>query len=137
MAEAKEVYQPILCMDFDGVIHSYKSGWHGAGNVPDEPVPGAIEFLVEAIETFDVHIFSARSAQDGGIQAMQHWLLEWVNRMYDTWTLREIIRFVYYDLKWPTTKPSAFLTIDDRVWPFDGTFPHIEAIRAFKPWNKK
>lgn len=36
---------PILSIDFDGVLHSYKSGWQGARNIPDPPVPDAIPWL--------------------------------------------------------------------------------------------
>jgi hypothetical protein len=32
--------KPILCLDFDGVLHSYTSGWKGAAVIPDPPVPG-------------------------------------------------------------------------------------------------
>ena len=45
--------KPILCMDFDGVIHSYESGWRGATIIPDVPVEGALEFLKAAIEPGD------------------------------------------------------------------------------------
>ena len=36
---------PILAIDFDGVLHSYSSGWKGSRNIPDPPVDGAIEWL--------------------------------------------------------------------------------------------
>ena len=29
--------KPILCLDFDGVVHSYTSGWKGADVIPDPP----------------------------------------------------------------------------------------------------
>ena len=40
-------------------------------------------------------------------------------------------------LKFPTKKPAAFLTIDDRAICFNGKFPSTEEMMAFKPWNKK
>ena len=59
--------KPILCLDFDGVLHSYTSGWRGATIIPAKPVPGAVEFLVKAVQHFDVQVFSSRSHQEGGI----------------------------------------------------------------------
>ena len=53
---------PILALDFDGVLHSYTSGWQGADVISDPPVPGAIEFLMEAVEHFEVTF--ARHAED-------------------------------------------------------------------------
>ena len=66
--------KPILCLDFDGVIHSYESGWQGPRNITDLPVPGALEFIVSAIEHFQIHIFSSRSRYFGGRWAMKRWL---------------------------------------------------------------
>ena len=67
-------YKPILCLDFDGVVHSYESGWKGAAVIPDPPVPGAIDFIRNAVEEFRVAIFSSRSNQPGGLDAMKYWL---------------------------------------------------------------
>jgi len=118
--------KPILCMDFDGVIHSYASRWKGAEIIPDPPVPGAIDFLRRALDHFDVQIYSSRSGQAGGINAMQDWLL----------THSDDAKLVQA-IGWPDAKPAAMITIDDRALTFDGTWPEIYMLKAFKPWNKK
>lgn len=56
--------KPILCLDFDGVIHGYQSGWQGADMCPDPAVPGAVDFIKRAVDTFTVSIFSSRSNYD-------------------------------------------------------------------------
>lgn len=61
--------KPILCLDFDGVIHSYSSGWKGADVIPDPLVAGALQFIRDAAMVFAVQIFSSRSNQPGGIDA--------------------------------------------------------------------
>jgi hypothetical protein len=118
--------KPILCLDFDGVLHSYSSGWKGADVIPDPPVPGALAFLREAVKHFRVAIFSSRSNQPGGLLAMQQWLGDHTE---DGITLAE--------LEWPLEKPPAFVTLDDRVICFTGEWPSMEALLAFKPWNKR
>lgn len=127
-------HKPILCVDFDGVIHSYASGWKGAAVIPDPPVPGAIAFLREAVKHFNVQVFSSRSGQPGGITAMCEWLGRWVleQRLEDNEDLAWA-----GDIKWPTEKPPAHLTIDDRAILFTGTWPSMQEIHDFKPWNKK
>lgn len=120
--------KPILCLDFDGVIHLYTSGWKGADIIPDDPVPGAFNFIIRALEYFEVHIFSSRSGQPGGIGAMEDWFIE--NGWEGTFlTGPEFLHF-------PTEKPAAMVTIDDRAITFTGTFPDAEELLNFKPWNK-
>ena len=124
--------KPILCLDFDGVIHSYTSGWKGARNIPDPPIPGAIEFIGDAlIEGWDVVIHSSRARHWGGISAMRNWLRRHAgNLWYDTPAGDgiEAVRFV----RW---KPPAVVTIDDRAVRFEGTWPSVKALRMFKPWK--
>ena len=62
--------KPILCLDFDGVCHSYTSGWKGADVIPDEYVPGLFVFLFQAQKHFNIQVFSSRSHQPGGREAM-------------------------------------------------------------------
>ena len=118
--------KPTLCLDFDGVLHSYTSGWKGADVIPDPPVAGAIEFIRDALASFQVAIYSSRSSEPGGILAMQDWLVK-----------HGLDGSVFCQIEWPTSKPPAFLTIDDRALTFDGTWPRVADLLAFQPWNKR
>ncbi len=119
--------KPILLLDFDGVCHSYTSGWQGADVIPDPPVPGLWEFLAAAQEHFDVQIYSSRTLQPGGVSAMEVWF---VTRAVEAGVRPPILKF-------PTEKPPAFLTIDDRAICFDGTWPEPQELLKFQPWNKR
>src|SRR5215467_12984729 len=44
------MHKKTLCMDLDGVLHSYTSGWGGHEVIADPPVPGAMEFLYDALK---------------------------------------------------------------------------------------
>ena len=127
--------KPILCLDFDGVCHSYVSGWKGADVIPDEYVPGLFEFLEAAKDHFDIQVFSSRSHQSGGVEAMTMWFIEqrklWRSRggkpPVDT----------PLSLSFPMEKPSAMVSLDDRCLLFTGEWPSIKSLQEFKPWNKK
>lgn len=120
--------KPILCLDFDGVCHSYTSGWKGADVIPDPPVPGLFDFLLEAEEQFEIHIFSTRSLQDGGIEAMVQWFDEWRQKL-DKPPLK--------GLHFPVEKPPALVTLDDRAITFNGTWPSPQNLLTFQPWYKR
>jgi hypothetical protein len=127
--------------------------------IPDPPVPGALEFVVAALDRFQVAILSSRSHQWGGRRAMKRWLRRhllaqagrdysdtpewWRNRIAissfaDPW--RDEVEFaaddVIREIRWPWFKPPALVTIDDRALTFSGSWPSLEQIAAFKPWNK-
>lgn len=140
-------YKPIISVDFDGVIHSYSSGWKGAGNIPDDPVPGAIQALLGYLDAgFTVAIFSSRSKSLFGRWAMKRWMRK---HLAEYWTEGSAsLSFaeaecwgdaaaVVNRFSWPWFKPSAVLTIDDRAVCFDGKFPDVETVRRFQPWNKR
>jgi hypothetical protein len=127
--------KPILCCDFDGVLHSYTSGWKGADVVADPPVEGAIRFLTDASDKFELHIYSSRSHQPGGIAAMHEYLAKHIRRY---WTdLPIAAERLISALKFPSEKPPAMITLDDRGLLFDGKFPDIDELLWFKPWNKR
>lgn len=137
--------KPILCLDFDGVIHSYSSGWVHVTFIPDPPVPGALQFIHDAIDHFTVVIFSSRSHQKGGKAAMQIWLEYWAKRELPNdeesgWAANKVINAVAWNKDaWPEVKPSAFLTIDDRALSFGGVWTAYDPVELlkFKPWNKQ
>jgi hypothetical protein len=127
-------FKQILCLDFDGVIHSYKSGWKGAHIIPDAPVEGAAEFIIEAANHYEISIFSSRSKSIRGRWAMQAYIRDMLGSCppsnegkYD---------FLYEEIKYPWFKPSASITIDDRAITFTGKWPEISELKKFKPWNK-
>jgi hypothetical protein len=116
--------KPILCLDFDGVCHMYTSGWKGAAIIPDSAVPGLEDFLRDALEVFDVAIFSSRSHQDGGMDAMKVFFDKHVGEK-----LRKRLSF-------PMEKPPAFVALDDRVVTFRGEWPDVQELRTFKTWTQ-
>jgi hypothetical protein len=150
--------KPILCLDFDGVIHSYASGWKGPRTIPDAPVPGALEFIVTALQEFDVQIFSSRTRYWGGRRAMRKWLIHWYVELGQDWRhtpawLRAVIeqhgvetwrdevqlgvKNIVKRIGFPRHKPPAMVGLDDRVITFIGFWPAISDLKEFKPWNKR
>jgi hypothetical protein len=106
-----------VCLDFDGVIHSYRSGWRGAANIPDPPIHGVREAIGHLRKTYRVVIHSARSRTDEGRAAMTQWL-EKHNIEVD-----EICAH----------KPPAFVYVDDRAIPFKGEWSQtIAEINDFR-----
>lgn len=116
--------KPILCLDFDGVISTYESGWKGINVIPDPPVEGAFTFIRKAMPVFDVQIYSSRSKETSGISAMKDW--------FEEHGFEE-----YRDLVFPEKKPAALVTIDDRALTFTGKWPSIKELLGFRPWNKR
>ncbi len=123
-----------LSIDFDGVIHSYTSGWQGASEINDPPVPGAIKWLAKMAEKYELCIFSTRSATTEGREAMRKAIARWV---FESDLSDEKAAHLMGTLKFPKSKPSAWLTLDDRALTFTGVFPGEEQIESFRPWYKR
>lgn len=70
-------YQPNVVLDFDGVIHSYVSGWQGVDVVPDPPVP-LIDEEIKRIRAagYRVVVVSTRCATPEGMGAVRRYLRE-------------------------------------------------------------
>jgi len=134
-------FKKILALDFDGVIHAYTSGWKGPRIIPDPPVDGALTWIENFIKNYctvpdsycamapdgdwEVCIFSSRSRYMGARWAMRNWMLK---HGFDPNLIAAV--------KFPTRKPPAIITIDDRALCFTGTFPNPEDLVNFTPWNK-
>ena len=116
---------PILCLDFDGVLHSYTSKYTKPHQIHDDPTPGAKEALELYLQHFTVNVFSSRSHQLGGMTAMYEWCR-------DNFGLEIAAR-----LEFPYNKPPALVSLDDRALTFTGTWPDLPTLKSFRPWNKK
>lgn len=126
--------KPILCLDFDGVVHGYSSGWQGIASIPDPPVPGALAFIEAMIaDGWQIHIHSSRSRSLRGRWAMKSWL----RRHLNAYTLPMEADDIYTSIRWPWFKPSAAITLDDRAITFTGQFPTRSELKAFEPWYRK
>lgn len=136
--------KPILCVDFDGVIHSYVSPWTNATTISDPPVRGALNWLWNATEWFDVQVYSSRSKEPMARAAMLDWMTRYSRQEFPADHPMCHNGDAYAgDHKYPITfaheKPAAFLTIDDRAICFQGSWDELEPadLRNFKPWNKR
>lgn len=119
--------KPRLCLDFDGVIHRYNSGWLGPAVIPDDPVPGAFQFILDAQRLFTVAIFSGRSQYPEGRAAMQLWFRKHAQAGGYAPT--------DFELEWPDNKPGAHMYVDDRGFRFNGHWPTPEELAAMQPWH--
>lgn len=126
-------FKPILCIDFDGVIHSYEKGWQN-GVIYGTVTKGFFEWAEAASKLFNLVIYSSRSKTDDGVLAMSMWMHEqraaW--RKAGGQSSSDVLTFEYAN-----EKPPAFLTIDDRAITFTGDWLTLEpaVLREFKPWN--
>lgn len=114
-----------VVFDFDGVIHSYASGWKGETCIPDPPVPGIDRALREIKKDgYEVVIVSTRCSTQAGVDAINLWLFRNGIAQYVDRVCKE--------------KPPAIVYIDDRAICFDGK-PEtlLEKVQNFKPWYQK
>ena len=116
-------HKPTLLLDFDGVIHSYERGWQD-GRIYGTVTPGFFEWAAEAQELFELVVYSSRSKEPAGVEAMRLWLKQQPGSEG-------------VELSFAHEKPAAFLTIDDRALMFRGSWAPFDPVtlRRFKPWN--
>ena len=83
-----------IAFDFDGVIHSYTSGWQGYDVIPDPVVPG-IKEVIHQLKKMEYYIivFSTRAMRAEGVDAMWRYLED--NEIYVD-SSQYIIRLLFY-----------------------------------------
>ena len=124
IAGKKARHGETVAVDFDGVLNSYKTsvGLDKQYLLPDPPVPGALEWINEIVQHFNVVVFTCRVNFSGGKEAVERWLE----------------RYGFPPLPVTGEKPIAHLYVDDRGFAFDNTgYPSVDFIKAFKPWNRR
>jgi hypothetical protein len=83
-----------------------------------------------ALAYFEIHVYSSRSSEHGGPEAMRDYIIRHAGEHS---TLAN--RLVY-----AVSKPHAFISIDDRALNFNGNWldPQYDpaGLIKFKPWYK-
>jgi len=114
--------KPTICVDFDGVMNSYKSGYgpnYTVDHITDPPTPYCADAIKILRASYVVIIHSTRAVTDEGKQAIKDWL-----KKYDI-----VVDGIM------AVKPPAMMYIDDRAIPFRGNwFETLEAVNNFKHW---
>lgn len=109
-----------IVFDFDGVIHSYSSGYQGAHTAADPIVPGMAEVIQQLrSDGYQVVVVSSRCITDLGKQAVVQYLDKYNIEVDD-------IR---------SDKPPAICYVDDRAVCFKGdTTNLVNDIKSFTSW---
>ena len=111
-----------ICLDFDGVVHSYTSGWQGKLIINDPPVAGTKEAIDKLRMDYEVKIYSTRCDSEEGQEAIKRWLWK-----YDI-VVDEVCAH----------KPPAIIYIDDRGLQFNGDWDKtIADVHNFHHWIRK
>lgn len=99
----------IIGLDFDGVLHSYVSGY--SEYPQDPPVPGAQDFCKNLLRRdFDLVVFTARISEENYTPERHDAIIQWLQNY----------QFPY--MRVTGQKPIADLYIDDNGYRFKGDF---------------
>lgn len=107
----KETMQKALCIDFDGTLHKYSSGWQGDDIVQDPPVDGAVEACHALAEAgWKLYVLSSRTKL--------HPVAEW------------LAKYKFPPMTLTRVKPIAVVYIDDRGYRFEGNWDSLRKLWA-------
>lgn len=120
--------KPVLLLDFDGVVSQN-----------DAPVEGFFEWAIDAHRHFNLMIYS-RDNRPEKIEEMELWLqthvIAWRHQQMER---NSSIATAALEFTFPTEKPQAFITIEDRSLTFNGKWRddkyRPEKLLQFIPWH--
>jgi hypothetical protein len=119
-AAAVEPGKPVLCLDFDGVLHDHDGlEWTGEADIFGPPIHGAKEAVDFLRTRYSVAVHSARCGTPEGRQSIVNWLA-----MYGI-TVDEVCEH----------KPAAFAYVDDLGVPFYGDWSEVIARVRDMPYS--
>jgi len=124
-----------VVFDFDGVIHSYTSGWKGASVVSDDPVPGICSLMTDLIGAgYKIAIVSSRCVENGGRYAIVEWLRRWEfpEEAFTDVSAVKVPGVVYLDDRGMTVDRDFIRRVADA----EGRSSLITEIKNFVPWNR-
>lgn len=123
-----------VALDLDGVIYDY-DGWKGKTSFENGPIEGSFNFIRELIDNdFDVCIYTCRLELSNVLNSENGAVVSALEKWFEAHGLENSY---LSKIRFSISKPPAILYIDDRGFNFAGTFPSIEFIKNFKPWNHK
>ena len=109
---------PIVAVDFDGVIHPYPNGYRGKGKFKPPINKAIIGMKTLRAMGYHIHIWTCRKEKD------------LVKKYLDKYKIP-------YD-KFIENKSEASLHIDDRNIRFNGSWPDlVQEVESFKLWYER
>lgn len=115
-----------IAIDFDGVLHSYCSGYNGV--LPtDPPTPGAVEFCEYLLSSgYEVVVHTARMSEEYHVKdEAEAGIREWFRKHGFPAEVAEGVV--------TNEKPAACLYLDDRGLRFNGDFGEVR--NALECWH--
>jgi len=113
-----------LCIDFDGVIHTYDRGWHD-GTCYGDPIQGSLEAIIELSKKYRIVIFTAKAKPSRplvngktGTELVWEWLTQY--------GIADCIAEVTAE------KPRGFLYIDDNGYRFKNWNDTLKFVEGLK-----
>jgi hypothetical protein len=111
-----------LCIDFDGVIHSYHLGFHD-GTIYGHPIEGSLEAVRELSKKYRIVIFTAKAKPDRPLingKSGKELVWDWLRKYAIDDCVAEVT----------SEKPRGFLYIDDNGYRFENwvdTLKYVES----------